>query len=154
MITSYHAREGNQDIVSLEGGQAADELTSKVVVNGADTKNGEEASATMPDDLTALYTRHGDREIEAASAMLPSLKPAAVDPEDELEVLKATGTDPGTGDFTALEDAYGCKSNGLKVNSSPEQVTHNPQVRRSSRLPGNSDSTRQISAGSVEPLLF
>ena len=67
-------------------------------------------------ELTGRYTRPRAIDIEAATGMMPSLKP--VEPETEAEALEATGTD-GRNQFVTFGategNVDGCNSNGLNV---------------------------------------
>jgi hypothetical protein len=84
---------------------------------------------------------------------LPSLKtvPAAS------EELAATGTDGREERATdPVTDENSDERNilSIKTLASNERRSHNPQVRRSSRLPGNSDSIRKRPLTCAKPLLF
>ena len=95
-------------------------------------------------ELTGRYTRPRAVDIEAAAGMLPSLKPTG----DRPEAMVMTGTDAILAfDSTATENATDPDDDdpkplvGIPVASSGQR-SHNPQVRRSSRLPGIRDSSR------------
>jgi len=95
-------------------------------------------------ELTGRYTRPRAVDIDAAAGMIPSLK--AADNPSEREVM--TGTDSGPGcSLTATQDAthevaYACNPKSGNIVASNDVRSHNPQVRRSSRLPGIQDGNR------------
>jgi Phage integrase family len=107
-------------------------------------------------ELTGRYTRPRAVDIEAASSMLPSLKPEAVE-ADERVVM--TGTDSGPVSISdATENAtqanvYAFNPNVGKAVTSNVRRSHNPQVMGSSPVPGTPDKRRLQTNRSVKPLV-
>ena len=116
---------------------------SQLVASGASVKVCQELARHSTPSLTiGVYAKASLHDIKGAVANLPSLKPE----ETDAAVLAATGTDDAALYFDDTDDSttlriVGChKSSEDSTLGENERRSHNPQVRRSSRLPGNHEN--------------